>query len=315
MCILSGNHTCQKEHDSLVRPNRGMSQNLEPDRDESSESKSDRRSQKEKKFDNAFRWADEDIIDPINNWIYDSTYEEDYFPRATSRAKWKVGKKRTTFRNWSERSFDDLDANEIVIKSIAPPFKYKTIVPREPTADINLTTAVHDNESSRRDQENLVNGLETLQPKFDPIEARHECQTHPNQSIQLCPRECSWHLERDRELAVATDNIEITQLPSSGAPPVDDVLVPSQNLHSSRVFQAQLPRPFAIKTCHILIVLGSVTILGSLVGALWRTEVLDDASGGFALGQYFLEAGALVVGCFTAVHVKYCQCWVERVPS
>ncbi|MCJ1458337.1 hypothetical protein MMC28_008708 [Mycoblastus sanguinarius] len=64
-----------------------------------------------------------------------------------------------------------------------------------------------------------------------------------------------------------------------------------------------------IRPCYILIVLGFLTIVGSLAPALWRSADRDDLSGGFSLGQYILGVGVFVIGCAVAIHSKTCTCW------
>jgi len=63
------------------------------------------------------------------------------------------------------------------------------------------------------------------------------------------------------------------------------------------------------KPCHILILLGFLTIIGSLVPALWRSVDQNDISGGFAMAQYTLGVGAFTVGCIVAIHSRTCTCW------
>lgn len=65
----------------------------------------------------------------------------------------------------------------------------------------------------------------------------------------------------------------------------------------------------SIRTCHIFIFLGFLTILGSLVPAIWRSVARNDISGGFSLAQYILGVGVFVIGCMVAVHSKNCTCW------
>ena len=64
-----------------------------------------------------------------------------------------------------------------------------------------------------------------------------------------------------------------------------------------------------IRTCHFLIFLGFLTVLGSLIPALWRSVVRHDIQGGFSLAQYILGVGVFVVGCMSAVHSRGCTCW------
>lgn len=64
-----------------------------------------------------------------------------------------------------------------------------------------------------------------------------------------------------------------------------------------------------IKTCYILIFLGVLTVLGSLIPALWRSIAHNDIQGGFSLAQYILGVGVFVIGCMVAIHSKTCTCW------
>jgi len=63
------------------------------------------------------------------------------------------------------------------------------------------------------------------------------------------------------------------------------------------------------RTCLLLILLGILTIIGSLVPALWCSIARNDMSGGFALAQYVLGVGVLVVGSVVAIHSRTCTCW------
>ena len=64
-----------------------------------------------------------------------------------------------------------------------------------------------------------------------------------------------------------------------------------------------------IRPCYTLIFLGLLTVLGSLVPALWRSITRNDISGGFTLAQYILGVGIFVVGSMVAIHSKRCECW------
>lgn len=64
-----------------------------------------------------------------------------------------------------------------------------------------------------------------------------------------------------------------------------------------------------IRTCHILIFLSILVILGSLIPALWRSIARDDIQGGFSLAQYILGVGVFVIGCIVAIHSRKCTCW------
>ncbi len=64
-----------------------------------------------------------------------------------------------------------------------------------------------------------------------------------------------------------------------------------------------------VRTCHILIFLGFLTILGSLVPALWRSVARNDIQGGFSLAQYILGVGVFIIGFIVAIHSRTCTCW------
>ena len=65
------------------------------------------------------------------------------------------------------------------------------------------------------------------------------------------------------------------------------------------------------KTCYVLITLGVLTVAVSLAAAIWRSEVMNDFSGGFSLAQYILGIGIFAVGTAVALHAKRCTCWVS----
>lgn len=64
-----------------------------------------------------------------------------------------------------------------------------------------------------------------------------------------------------------------------------------------------------VRTCHILILLDFLTIVGSLVPAVWRSIALNDVSGAFSLAQYILGIGVFVVVCIVTIHSRTCTCW------
>ena len=64
-----------------------------------------------------------------------------------------------------------------------------------------------------------------------------------------------------------------------------------------------------MRTCYILIFFGLLTIIGSLLPAIWRSIYSSDVSGGFNLAQYTLGVGVFVIGCVVAIHSKNCTCW------
>ena len=71
----------------------------------------------------------------------------------------------------------------------------------------------------------------------------------------------------------------------------------------------------SIRTCYILIALGALSIAGSLALALWRSLNHSDLSGGFALAQYVLAVGALIIGCVLVIHSRTCCCWLSSMST
>lgn len=123
------------------------------------------------------------------------------------------------------------------------------------------------------------------------------CPAHPDQSIESCPRECTWHVEDANESPARTSEaFESLQLGS---------LISTL----TRALSKSIRYLAAIKICHRLILLGFLTIAGSLGVGVWRSVSLDDLSGGFSLAQYILGVGIFVVGGIIALHAKRCTCW------
>ena len=113
---------------------------------------------------------------------------------------------------------------------------------------------------------------------------------HPNRSIRSCPRECGWQIEGGNELANAVEVIQGLRARIS--------LIAEQRSGSSLKSKGRVAN---IKTCYTLIFLGVLTIAGSLGAALWRSESMNDLSGGFSLAQYILGVGIFIVGSMLAV--------------
>ena len=73
-------------------------------------------------------------------------------------------------------------------------------------------------------------------------------------------------------------------------------------------------RWIGIRPCYLLIGLGILVIAGSLAPALWRSADQGDLSGGFALGQYILGIGVLIIGSMVVIHTtgtRGCTCWLS----
>ena len=64
-----------------------------------------------------------------------------------------------------------------------------------------------------------------------------------------------------------------------------------------------------IRPCHVIILLGLLSIVGSLVPALWRSSARNDIAGGFSMTQYILAVGIFVVGGMLVIHSRTCTCW------
>ena len=125
------------------------------------------------------------------------------------------------------------------------------------------------------------------------------CPNHPTRSIESCPRECGWQMESSNELADAINVIQHIHAARLS-------LIAQERPDNSSLSTKQPPR---IKPCHILILLGVLTIGSSLGVGLWRSESLNDLSGGFSLAQYILGVGIFIVGSMVALHAKRCTCW------
>ena len=65
----------------------------------------------------------------------------------------------------------------------------------------------------------------------------------------------------------------------------------------------------SVLPCYVLIVLGLLTIVGSLTPALWRSMGRSGISGGFSIAQYILAVDVFVIGCILAIHSRTCTCW------
>ena len=63
------------------------------------------------------------------------------------------------------------------------------------------------------------------------------------------------------------------------------------------------------RPCHTIILLGLLTIAGSLVPALWPSSARNDIAGGFSMAQYILAVGVFVVGGMLVIHSRTCSCW------
>ena len=77
----------------------------------------------------------------------------------------------------------------------------------------------------------------------------------------------------------------------------------------------QARRQQVIRPCYIIILLGLLTIVGSLVPAFWRSIARNDISGGFSIAQYILAVGVFVVGGMLVIHSRTCSCWSSRAET
>lgn len=90
--------------------------------------------------------------------------------------------------------------------------------------------------------------------------------------------------------------------------PVLDTHLTASNLKNP----TSLPILRKVRTCHILILLGFLTITGSLAPAVWRLADGQHWSDGFSMAQYVLEVGVFVVSCVAAIHSRTCTCWRKQ---
>ena len=101
-----------------------------------------------------------------------------------------------------------------------------------------------------------------------------------------------------------------SQLPTANSDIVNEAEYPSTaTCHKKKTKK----RP-SIPPCYLLIVLGLLTVIGSLLPGLWQASSRNDLSGGFTLAQYILGVGIFVVGSMVAIHSKTCECWKTHKP-
>lgn len=79
-------------------------------------------------------------------------------------------------------------------------------------------------------------------------------------------------------------------------------------LHDSNALASGSTLKSKMRPCYALIAMGAVTIVGSLVPALWRSTAQGDISGGSTLTQDILGVDIFVVGSVLAVHTRTCRC-------
>ena len=106
-------------------------------------------------------------------------------------------------------------------------------------------------------------------------------------------------------LAISEDDDAPDPIPVRQPSPTTSEPTPSP-IPSQR--RRKLPR-YSYRPCHLLIFLRLLTIVGSLVPALWRVITRDDISGAFSLAQYILAVGIFVVGSMVAILSRKCDCW------
>lgn len=90
--------------------------------------------------------------------------------------------------------------------------------------------------------------------------------------------------------------------------PVLDTHLTASNIKNP----TSLPILQKLRICHILILLGFLTIIGSLAPAVWRLADGQHWSDGFSMAQYVLEVGVFVVSCVAAIHSRTCTCWRKQ---
>lgn len=121
------------------------------------------------------------------------------------------------------------------------------------------------------------------------------------------------HLARQRVFRPYTANIQ--SLSSHVPSPVQryQPLLPgpfiSSRTRSPSFLQILRQSRVALPPCYTLIAFGVLAIIGSLAPALWISIYCNDVSSGFALAQYILGVGVLVIGSPLVIHSQSCKCW------
>jgi hypothetical protein len=94
----------------------------------------------------------------------------------------------------------------------------------------------------------------------------------------------------------------------------------SQHLHNPPTYHSNIPLPTPglqlqvarlrlFRTCLIMIYLAAITIISSLVIALWWSITRKDPSGGFTMAGYIIAVGGIVMFPIQSHHSKSCRCW------
>ncbi len=110
---------------------------------------------------------------------------------------------------------------------------------------------------------------------------------------------------------MAKDNARSPPIPLSNSSTLIPSLVQTETSSGTLSETQALAKPncIRIRPCYILIVLGILSIAGSLAPAIWQASIRDDLSGGFTLAQYILGVGIFIVGSMVAIHSRTCTFW------
>ena len=142
---------------------------------------------------------------------------------------------------------------------------------------------------------NQAHAVHTIQPSSGLVNRVHKCEP----AARSLPQPGSKCLVQDAEQSNTLSSAFIT----NSNTPRRSLLTKVPSRLSYRGAWRNIP------TCYTLIAFGLLTIIGSLVPAVWRSIHSNDISGGFTLAQYILGVGVFVIGCLVAIHSRKCKCW------
>lgn len=148
---------------------------------------------------------------------------------------------------------------------------------------------------------NVINGRQCNHSMCD------YCYKDPNIQSRTKKR-CSCAEGRRRRFDPVRQHVDTSPL-SNQSPRdsrVEDPVLENQVITIPASATAQVPQT---QTCYVLIFLGVLTIIGSLIPAIWRSVTRNDIQGGFSLAQYILGVGVFVIGFIVAIHSRTCTCW------
>ncbi len=139
-----------------------------------------------------------------------------------------------------------------------------------------------------------AHAAQSIEPSSGLVNRVHKCQL----AARSLPQPESKCLVQDAEQSNARSSAFMT-----------DFNTPRRSLLTEVCLRLNYRKAWRnIRICYTLIFLGLLTIIGSLVPAVWRSIHSNDLSGGFTLAQYILGVGMFVIGCVVAIHSRKCTC-------